>query len=223
MAVHIEEAREILGDDLIAPAEVRQALGGDVADAGEIPFSAAELAAAREVGDLLVARTATLGGSALTIAALAERQPRCFDARLLRSSGYALKNEWGILLEPLAERDVCASGWALVTADVLPPTRNLSHPEQEEAIRRHLEQRRLAGSGARRRTAVEAVYDTVVCFAVRQRRLLERTWDWTSTPTEDGGLLQVGGFGARGMQVLAYSRGNRHGALGACLTRQGAR
>lgn len=220
MAVTIDEAREILGDDLIGPADVRGALGNEIDLPGDIPFSAAELAAAKEVGDLLIARTASAGGTRLTIEALTECFPKCFDSKLLRAAGYALKNEWGILLEPLAGVDVCSSGWALVTADVLPPTRNLSFDEQQHALQHHLEQRALTNSGARRRTAVEAVYDTVVCFAVRQRKLLERTWDWTSSTTEDGGLIQVGGFGPRGMQVLSYSRGTRHGALGACLTRQ---
>ena len=222
MAASIEEARGILGDDLIGPDEVRNALGSEIEAVGAIPFTAAELEAAKSVGDLLIVRTAAAGGTRLTIEALTECFPRCFDTKLLSAAGYALKNEWGILLEPLAKREVCTTGWALITADVLPPTRNLSYDEQDETLQRHIEQRGLAGAGARRRSAVEAVYDTAVCFAARQRKLLERTWDWTSSPTEDGGLIQVGGFGPKGMQVLSYSRGTRHGALGACLTRQAA-
>jgi len=220
MSLTIAKARAILGDDLIGPEEVQQIFGGELAGTAEVPFSAAELEAARSVGDLLIYRSATAGGAPLTIEALAASQPKCFDGKLLRGAGYALKNDWGILLEPLAQQATCTTGWALATADVLPQTLNLSFDEQNEAIRRHIEQRGLGSVGARRRTAVEAVYDTVVCFAARGRHLLGETWDWTASVTDDGGLLQVGGFGSKGMQVLAYSRGTRHGALGACLTRQ---
>lgn len=220
MSVTIEQAKEILGDDCVGPEELRGVLGADLDTAAAVPFSAEELAAAKSGGDLLIYRCARSGGKPLTIAALVEKQPLLFREKLLRGSGYQLKNDWGILLEPLAEADTCADGWALVTADVLPQTCNLAYAEQDVAIREHLESRGLTTAGARRRSAVEAVYDSLAFAAARGRRLLARTWDWTSSRTEDRGILQVGGFGASGMEVIAYSPGVRHGALGACLTRQ---
>ena len=61
--------------------------------------------------------------------------------------------------------------------------------------------------------------------AVRRSRLLEAAWDWSSTPSADGGLLNVGGFTEAGLDVLAYSKAVKHGALGICptLVRTGAR
>jgi len=74
--------------------------------------------------------------------------------------------------------------------------------------------------GRRRRRAVEAVYDTVLSFAARGQRRLVKTWDWTSSVTLDGGIVNVGGFGERGLQILAFSPAVRHGALGVCPTWQ---
>mgnify|MGYP007059385535 FL=1 len=222
MSLTHEQARSLLGDDCIGPADVEAALGSEPDSAPPVPYSEAELQAAKKEGDLLIFRTATAGGARLTIAALTERFPQCFESGLLKGAGYALKNEWGILLEPIADLDTCTTGWALVSTDVLPPTLNLSFDEQEEMLGKHLAESGLGDVGVRRRTVVEAVYDTVIVFAARKRRLLEKTWDWTSSRTEDGGWLQVGGFGTKGMQIVSYSRGTRHGALGTCLTRQPA-
>jgi hypothetical protein len=67
---------------------------------------------------------------------------------------------------------------------------------------------------------VEGVYDTLLCFLARKVRLLEHSWDWSRSATLDGGYLNVGGFGATGMQILSFSRAIRHGRLGVCPTYQ---
>jgi len=220
MALTIAQAKGILGDDFVGPEELQGVFGTTVASVADIPFTTDEVSAAKSRGELLLLRTGEIAATPLTISALAEKLPQVFNTKLLHASGYALKNDWGILLEPLSEEAVCTAGWALVSAEIVPETRNLSFDEQEEVLRRHITARGPQSSPWRRRSAVEAVYDTAVVFAARGRRLLERSWDWTTSPTEDGGLLQVGGFGKNGLEVLSYSRGNRHGALGACLTQQ---
>ena len=47
-------------------------------------------------------------------------------------------------------------------------------------------------------------------------RLLARAWDWSNTPTQDGGFATVGEFGTDGLKVVGYSRAVRFGTLGIC-------
>lgn len=219
--VSLEDARRVLADDLLGPDEVAAAFGGAQPPAPPIPFARDELTAARARGEMLVLRLAQVGdGQPLTLMHMLRHAPDAFDQKLLRQVGYQLKDEWGIELEPLAQTDTCTAGWALAAKAVLPETCNRAYDEQEPLLRRYAE---VAGpflASWRRRTAVEAVYDTLLYFTTRRVRLLEKTWDWTASRTLDGGYLHVGGFGPGGMQILAFSRAIRHGALGLCPTRQ---
>jgi hypothetical protein len=217
-AVTWKEARAALGNDCLGPEEVADAFGlPHSATPPPVPFSGDELSAARQSGDMLVLRIAEAPAeSRLTILRLAERFPAAFDQALLHKVGYQLKDEWGIALEPLAATEVCRPGWALVRKEILDESRNLPYDAQEAVLERYAA--RLPG--ARRRLAVEAVYDTVLYFAARGERLLSQSWDWSASKTSDGGLLNVGGFGPGGMQVLSFSRAVRHNRLGLCPTRQ---
>lgn len=220
MSLTIAQAKEILGADAVVPEELEAVLGAPIGPVPALPFTAADLESARKDGALLVYRCARAGSAPVTIAHLVSTVPAAFREKILRGSGYQLKNDWGILLEPLAESDTCQDGWALFSADLLPATRNLAYHEQDTALQEYRAANGLDEQDARRRTAVEAVFDSVAFFAVHQRRLLAQSWDWTSTATEDRGILQVGGFGAEGLEVIGYSPGIRHGQLGACWTRQ---
>jgi len=75
----------------------------------------------------------------------------------------------------------------------------------------------------RRRTAVEAAYDLVICQIVRGERLLQNRFDWTSTLTLDRGLLTVGRDGENGIEIVAFSAAVRNAKLGVCVTRVPAR
>jgi hypothetical protein len=208
----VSEARAVVGD-VLGAEEVAAAFDALI-DAPRIPFARTDLVHAKERGEMLVLRSSTeRGGAPLTIARMIERFPDAFDARFLRKMGYQLKDDWGIELEPLTAQETCATGWALVAKTVIPDTCNLAYEEQDAIMARH-------APGARRRAAVEAVYDTLLYFVARKQRLLDTTWDWTASPTVDGGYLNVGGFGAQGLQILSYSTAVRHGTLGVCPTRQ---
>jgi len=217
-AVSLADARAILAHDLLGPDEIAQAFGVPAPVSPPVPFSPEDLERARSEGEMLVLRLAQVVPDVpLTPLGLIERVPDAFDQARLRQMGYQLKEEWGIALEPLARTATCTTGWALVRKAVLEASRNLSFDEQQPVLAA------CAPAGApavRRRTAVEAMYDTVLYYRVRAERLLGQTWDWCSTLTLDGGFLNVGGFGPHGLQILSYSRGIRHGALGVCPTRQ---
>jgi hypothetical protein len=220
-ALTLEEARTILGDDLLGPSEVERAFGS-VGPPSPIPFTRDDIVAARRAGDMLVLRTGH-GGDALplTVLQMIQQYPEAFDSKLLRQVGYQLKDEWGIMLEPRAATDTCAPGWALVRKEILDDSRNLLYAEQEAAIRRHAAAVGVSVTALRRRSAVEAVYDVLLYYLARGVRLLDATWDWSQSPTVDGGFLNVGGFSAKGMQILSFSQAVRHGALGVCPTRAG--
>jgi hypothetical protein len=217
----LTDARAVLGDDVLGPEEVGNIFGTQptVGPFPAIPFSRDHLAAARSHGTMLVLRTPCEGnGAPLTILHMLQLFPQAFDSKLLRQMGYQLREEWGIALEPLAATDTCSAGWALVWKDVLPESCNLAYDEQDAVIAHYSA---VLGTGTlRRRTAVEAVYDTLLYHAARTTRLLTRSWDWSSSATIDSGYLNVGGFGEKGMEILSFSRAVRHSQLGVCPTWQ---
>jgi len=106
----------------------------------------------------------------LTPLGLIERVPDAFDQARLRQMGYQLKEEWGIALEPWPHGDL---------HDRLGPgPQGGPRGEPQPVVRRAAARTgRLRAAGApavRRRTAVEAMYDTVLYYRVRAERLLGR-------------------------------------------------
>jgi hypothetical protein len=220
--VTLAEARSLLGGAVLGPEEVVRVFGTIESARGDVPvpYKRADLEAAARLGEMLVLRVPRADGADLTIARMIERFPDAFDQGLLRQAGYQLKSDWGIELEPLAQTETSVFGWALVSKEILGGTRNLAYAEQTDYLQRHAAAAGVAARAMRRRTAVEAVYDTLLAFTARAERLLEKTWDWTSSKTLDGGYLNVGGFGSKGLQVLSFSTAVRHGALGVCPMRE---
>lgn len=226
MAVKLADARDLFGDDLLTLEDATGALGLPLdripsavrQSAAEVPFSAAELEAGRRDGQLLVFRLAQDSDGPLTIQRLIERFPAAFEPNLLTKVGYALRDEWGITLEPLARTEVCAAGWYLARKLPLAESCNLSYYQQDEPLERFAQ----SSPGARRRTAVEATYDLVLHHAVRGERLLTDHFDWTSSRTVDAGYLYVGGFGEKGLSLVGFSAAVRHATLGVCPTRGAA-
>lgn len=216
--VSIEEARRILGADVLGPEEAEAAFGSvNGGKTAVIPFDLEALATAVRLGEMLVFRAANLADATkLTIAHMIDAFPAAFDSKFLTKVGYQLRDEWGISLEPLAATETCAAGWALVRKDILSETRNLTYEAQDAVLQTYAES---AGAPYRRRRAIEVVYDTVLYWKARGTPLLANTWDWTSSATIDGGYLNVGGFGDHGLQLFSYSRAVRHGAMGLCPTR----
>jgi hypothetical protein len=96
----------------------------------------------------------------------------------------------------------------------IPATHNLSYELQDAALARYAEESRL--QGLRRRTAIAIVYDTLLFDRAHGVRLLAGAWDWSSTPTADGGYVTAGDHSAEGLHVLGYSRAVRFGTLGVC-------
>ena len=211
----IADARRIFGRDFLAPEDVARVLGGAAAAGSDaVPHPPALLQAAHARGDVLVFRVAS-DGVPLTVMRLLERFPETVQPRLLQGVGYQLKDEWTVAQEPFASTATCTPGWSLVHRAPVPATCNLSYGQQETALARYAAEIGLAGR-LRRRSAIEIVYDTVLLGRARETRLLEQAWDWSDTPTADGGFVTVGEFGRDGLHILGYSRAVRFGNLGVC-------
>lgn len=218
VSIEVQRARAILDEDVIGAEEVTHVFGrADAltpALAAAVPFSAQRLERARADGEILVLRCPEAGGHPLTLHHLIHRFPHAFDPKYLQKMGYQLKSEWGVEIEPLAARETCALGWALVRKEPLLQTCNLSYEEQDEVLREVA-----AGEPTRRRRATEVAFDLVAYHGARGLRLLFDRWDWSSSRTADGGYLNVGHFDDQGMQVFSFSPGVRHGKLGVCPNR----
>jgi hypothetical protein len=226
MAVHttpVAEARALFGNDILGPEDVARALATDPARLtaadptllAQVPYDAATLRVAHERGHLLVFRTPTDGAAPFTVLRLLERFPDAIQAKLLKGVGYLLKDEWTLDQEPFAGRDTCRLEWRLVHRELVPETRNLSYALQDAALARYAASLGQAGT-LRRRSGVAIVYDTILFARVRGVHLLEHTWDWSDTPTADGGYVTAGELSSDGLRVLGYSRAVRFGTLGIC-------
>jgi hypothetical protein len=219
----IAEARDLFGASLLTPDDVGRLLSvapeklavGDHAALDIVPYGRSVLDAGRARGDLLVFRTGTDGAGPLTLLAMVERFPETVQPQLLKGVGYQLKDEWSVAQEPFASSATCRPGWRLVHGALVPSTCNLDYQQQNVALARYAEALGLQGRLARR-SAIEVVYDTILLKRAHGTRLLEHAWDWSDTPTQDGGFVTVGEFAADGLRVVGYSRAVRFGTLGIC-------
>jgi hypothetical protein len=222
-AIPIAEARELFGALLLAPDDVGRLLsvapekltGGETESLDSVPYARTTLNAARARGDVLVYRVMTDGQAPLTLLRLLERFPETVQPQLLKGVGYQLKDEWTVGGEPFAATATCRPGWRLVHAAPVASTCNLSYEQQDLALARYAESLGLTGRLSRR-SAIEAAYDTVLLRRAHGTHLLEHVWDWSDTPTQDGGLMTVGEFASDGLRMVGYSRAVRFGTLGVC-------
>ena len=208
----LEDARRIFGRDLIEPTPLAAILGLELDPEwtkGPIPLSADVAAAGHDAGCLLLFRHDTLAdGTPLSLGTLLDRTVKAAHPAI------RFRGE-----EPWFADDtrICAEtperGWALATPQPWPGTSNQTYEKAGGVL-----QARAAGAPWRRRRSVEIALDCFAVFAARGERLLEHAWDWSSTQSSDGGLVNVGGFSGDGLDVLSYSRAVKHGALGVCPT-----
>jgi hypothetical protein len=205
----LDEARRLFGDRLVEPAHAARLLGGDppppLARDHRLPFLRTEAASAREAGCFLVHRPAHgARGDRVTLALLLAR------VGTGKASGFQGDDPWfGERLFAAAE--AVEPGWALCHGAPWAETLNRTYAQASAIIAER-------GGGWRRRRAVEIAFDCFVVAAARGSRLLEEAWDWSSSESGDGGLVNAGGFSEKGLEVLSYSAPVKHGALGVCPT-----
>lgn len=221
----LDAATTALAGAVLGPSEIADALGFDPLSVlttdergavGRVPFSTDELARARADGEFLVLRVPRDPEGPLGMQRLAERLSGGLDPRVHKGVGYLLRDEWTIDTQPFATAETCAAGWGLVRREPLAATLNRTYRDQDAA---------LAALGptrpgvARRRSAIEIAWDTLLWHRVRDERLLANRWDWSRSSSSDEGLAALGEFGPAGLGVVAYSRAVRFGTLGVCPQR----
>ena len=207
--IQITTACRIFADALLGPEHAAAFLGGGDAGHGDIPISESDAAAAQRAGQLLVYRPARMpNGEPLTLAALHTHCVALKDdtARFESAEPWFLK-------DPFARIEAPEAGWALVASEPWPGTLSRTYPDGTAALTADA-----GGKPWRRRRAVEAALDCLLFMKCRQKRLLADRYDWSSTPSADGGLVTVGAFDEAGLHVIAYSPPVQYGALGVCPT-----
>ena len=205
-SLSITDARRIFGARLLGPDHVAKLVGGIAPAPEALDLSAAEAEALAHAGCGLVYRAAeTVDGRPITLARLHE----CTSAD--RSRGFRGEEPWFLDL-PSALEETPEAGWAIFFREPWAETRNRTVDAGDAAM--HL---RAGTTPWRRRRSVEIALDCFMALAAGDR-LLEHAWDWSATPSTDGGFLNLGGFGSAGMEVVAYSRPVKHDALGICPT-----
>lgn len=215
----LAEARTIFGSCLLAPDDVGRVLGlPSSLPGGDVPFPKVELERARARGDILTFRVDADASGPLTLARLIEAFPETLQAGLRKGVGYQLKDEWTVLQEPLTQTATCRVGWSLVHGAPVAESCNLNYEQQDAALARYNAGH--DGTPFSRRSAVEAAYDTILLSRAHGTRLLTKSWDWSDTPTQDGGFVTVGQFEDDGLRIVGYSRAVRFGTLGVCPQRR---
>jgi hypothetical protein len=207
-----ENSAQVFGPRFLPAEALEHFLGGHTPTTA-MAFDATVIEQAASEGCLLVYRPARFpDGRPLTLPALFERVGE------LAKAGVAFRGEhpW-FLADPFAVGETPEEGWALVAREPWPETLNRTYEEAGLAITR-----RAQGRPWRRRRAVEAAFDTLAFAFASDLRPLSAHFDWTGTPSADGGWMNVGGFGAGVLDVVAYSPPVKHGWLGSCPTLVGA-
>lgn len=204
----LDDARRLFGSSLLGPESLTSFVGGTI-PTRELRIDTALAEQAQREGCLLLYRPAELpDGTPITLASLFERVATLASP----GSGFRSEDPW-FLRDPIARSESVEAGWALVSREPWPETCNQTYDAGDRAIAH-----RAAGRPWRRRRGVEAAFDTLAFRHVRGVRLLAESYDWTATPSADGGFLNVGGFDEGGLDVLAYSAPVKHGRLGSCPT-----
>ena len=126
----IERAREVLGQDVLGPEQVKKAFGIelDPDEVPDIPFSKEELERAKELGQMLVLRLdRTTDGETLTMEKLNSLPQPQGQLKLLWDPGWYQDEHFYTQEAPKA-------GWALVTKDLIPGSTRKNYVEQTELL-----------------------------------------------------------------------------------------
>jgi len=223
------EAKEMFGKDFIGPEAALKTFGVKLAPEElktieQIPFSKAELEQAKKLGMMLVLRVPhDQSGKPLTINRMREildgednlgKPDKKKSKMFYRKTGEGWYND-----EEFAKKEVTQLGWGLAMKEILEESKSKNWDEQQKVLQEWAKKNGMDPTSVRRRTPVEAAYDTLAYYGANQESLLENTYDWTSVRSSDGLFVNVGSFGADGLYVYYGARDDSHSGLGVCPAR----
>jgi len=134
--IEFQEARELLGEDLIGPEEIEKTWGVRPEEIPDIPFSREELERAKEMGQMLVLRVdRTEDGKPMSMEAmntiLAKRWEKEKKGGLLNTAeGWRDKVTGSKDFSEVAPR----AGWALISKELLKDSTSKNYIEQTDVI-----------------------------------------------------------------------------------------
>ena len=133
----LQEAREILGQDVLGPEEIETAFGFRPADIPPLPYSRAELEKAKQLGEMLVLRTnKDVTGAPFTMKSLQQtmslRLQQAGKGKVLYDTDWYKNEDFFIKDTPKIE-------WRLVSKDVLPDSTSKDYVDQTKVLRDHLQ------------------------------------------------------------------------------------
>jgi len=133
--IEFQEAKELLGEDLIGPEEIEKTWGVRPEDVPEIPFSRKELERAKEMGQMLVLRVEkTEDGKPMSMEAmntiLAKRWEKEKKGGLLNTA-----DGWkGVTGSKDFSEVAPRAGWALISKELLKDSTSTNYIEQTDVI-----------------------------------------------------------------------------------------
>lgn len=241
-AITPEQAKEILGNDFLGVEAIRKmenklkTVGVDVQFETDplpnLPYSEQDLKLARENGEMLVLRTETMtkSGERISLTLIGFRE-------LFRKDPLGKMPVVVRALGP-GEYDLCKGSkfatsakeikldWSLVKKDLLDGSTKTNWTGQEQLLRQYeidLKRNGASSVSVRRRTATEAVYDTLLYYVNSGEKLLPEKTDWTKTrPVVSviGEILVcVGDFSPTGLLLYYHDQKYANGGIGVCPTR----
>jgi hypothetical protein len=134
--IEFQEAKELLGKNLIGPEEIEKTWGVRLREVPDIPFSREELERAKKMRQMLVLRVdKTEDGKPMSLEAmndiLAKRWEKEKKGGLLNTAERWRDKVTG---EESFKKDTPRFGWALVSKNLLPDSTNKNYIEQTEII-----------------------------------------------------------------------------------------
>lgn len=230
--ISIEQAKEILGEDVLGPEAIEATFGveltpNELQEIENIPFTREELEQAKQLGMMLVLRVPRLGEGKT------ERPLTIESARELFAKGdtlgdpkkkkqqvfYGKKGKVWYDNEKFVTQDTPKLGWGLVMKSVLPDSLSKNWDQQEEVLKKWAKENNIDPNLIKRRTPVEIAYDTLIYYGENKESLLENRYDWTGVQSSDGSFVDVGRFGSDGLGFGGVSRDSSRPDLGVCPSR----
>jgi hypothetical protein len=220
------EVRELFGPDFLGIEEAEQFTGRPLTSEEkrmaeekwqkkieEQGLTKEALEQLKQEGFMIVLRVGTLAGKEkkdkempVTIKNLKKKFPLFYNQDWYKNESFAD--------EPLSGID-----WGIVKKEVLDESKSKNWDEQEEILKAWAEAHGVDEKFVRRRTPTEVAYDVLAYFKVRNERILERDWDWTSVQSSGGKFVFVGNFDSDGLGVYFVTRDSRYSFLGVCPAR----
>ena len=234
----LERARNLLQKDFLGPEAVLtmqqklNAVGVNVEfpldNLPPIPYTEKDIQLAKQNGEMLVLRAGSKqsdgGEEQLTVINFRElfrQDPTGTDDTMF----YAFRpgaNDWYKSQDFATQPGEISLGWALVKKDVLADSKNKKWSQQEDLLRKYGEKLQRDGGGKTlitRRTAIEAVWDSMLYYTNTGERLLPGVYDWTKSAS-GAGRVRVGDFGSGGLRVGSWSPELPDLGIGVCSSPQ---